>query len=355
MSDLGEKTEQPTTKRLLDARERGQVARSLDLAAAVVLTGALVLLIALGEPLLRTLTHITRHNLQPSVLGQGILPESVGGDLMLTIGTCAAVLVPIMVLMFFIAYISGLMQVGFLLTLKPLEPKLERLNIVQGVGRLFSKRSLVKGGLDVGKLLVIAIVVSLVIRARMDELVGLSALSLGAGVAVSLRLVAEMAIWCLAVLFTLGILDWLYQKWQRTEDLKMTRQEVKDERKTTDGDAQMKSRRMQMARTIAMQRLGNDVPEADVIVTNPTHYSVALKYDSESMVAPRVVAKGADYLALRIRQIATTNGIPIVERPPLARALYAQVDVGQEIHSEHYEAVAEVLAFVYRLDRRAAS
>ncbi len=355
MPDLGEKTEQPTARRLSEARERGQVARSMDLAAAVVLTGAFVMVFLLGPSLFEVFAREMLEGLGADGLGRGIFVESVGHDALSMAIHIGLAVIPIMALMWLIAYISGLMQVGFLLTLRPLEPKLERLNVVQGVGRLFSKRSLVKGGLDLGKLLIIGSVVAVIVRLRMSDLIGLSALPIGAGIAVALQLITELAIWCLLVLAILGIMDWLFQKWQRTQDLRMTKQEVKDERKSTEGDMQMKARRMQLARTIAMQRLGRDVPTADVIVANPTHFSVALKYDAESMGAPKVVAKGADYLALRIRQIATANSIPIVERPPLARALYAQVEVGREVNPEHYEAVAEVLAYVYRLDQKAAS
>jgi len=151
------------------------------------------------------------------------------------------------------------------------------------------------------------------------------------------------------------VVDLLYQRWQHTEDLKMTKQQVKDERRSSEGDPEVKSRRFQMAREIIRQRLGAAVPEADVVVTNPTHFAAALKYDSDEMAAPRLVAKGADHLAMQIRLIAVAHGVPIVERPPLARALYRNVEVGQEVPSDLYEAVAEVLAYVYRLEGRAAS
>ena len=164
-----------------------------------------------------------------------------------------------------------------------------------------------------------------------------------------------VALTVLAILILLAILDFLYQKWQTTQDLKMTKHEVKDERKSMEGNPEVRAKRMKMARQMAMQRLGRDVPDADVVVTNPTHVSVALKYDSEMMAAPRVVAKGADFVALRIRQIAATHGVPIVERPPLARALYARCEVGDEIPERDYEAVAEILAYVYRVSGEAVS
>jgi flagellar biosynthetic protein FlhB len=148
----------------------------------------------------------------------------------------------------------------------------------------------------------------------------------------------------------IGVADYMYQRWQYTQDLKMTRHEVTDERKSMEGDPEIKARRFRMARQMALQRVNQAVPKADVIVTNPTHFSVALRYDAETMAAPRVVAKGVDFLAMRIRQIAMTHGVPIVERPPLARALYYGVEVGRDVPAEHYQAVAELLAYVYRLD-----
>ncbi|MEQ8844108.1 MAG: flagellar biosynthesis protein FlhB [Phycisphaerales bacterium] len=355
MSDLGEKTEQPTSRRLSDARERGQVAKSMDLSAAIVLSGAFVLIFVFGPVIAENMASVTRRCLGPDGVASIAAGRGVRADLLSIITAAGRSILPVFLLMFIVAYISGLVQIGFLLTAKPLEPKLDRLNVIKGIGKLFSKRSLVKAMLDLGKFAIIGGVAYLVVHARISELSSLSGLSVGGALAIALRLLVELAIWCLAVLITLGVIDWSYQKWQRTEDLKMTKQEVQDERKSTDGDPQQKGRRMQLARTIAMQRISRDVPEADVVVTNPTHYAVALKYDGDSMNAPRVVAKGADYLALRIRQIAAGAGVAVVERPPLARALYAEVAVGQEVSAEHYEAVAEVLAYVYRLDQRAAS
>ncbi len=158
----------------------------------------------------------------------------------------------------------------------------------------------------------------------------------------------------LALLLTIGLIDFFYQKWQHGQDLKMTKHEVKDERRSMEGDPKLKSKRFQMAREIALQRINSAVPKADVIITNPTHYSVAIRYDAATMKAPKVVAKGVDYLAMRIREVGRTHSIPIVERPPLARGLYASVEVGQEVSPEFYQAIAEILAFVYRLETQAA-
>jgi flagellar biosynthetic protein FlhB len=163
-----------------------------------------------------------------------------------------------------------------------------------------------------------------------------------------------LALRILAVLLVLALIDFSYQRWKHSEDMKMTKQQVKDEMKQTEGDPEVKRRRMRMQQQIAMQRISSAVPQADVIVTNPEHISIAIQYDADRMHAPKVVAKGADFIAIRIRQIATRHGVPIVERKPLARALYRDVGVGQEIPPDFYSAVAEVLAYVYRLSGRQA-
>lgn len=355
--DLGEKTEQPTDRRRGEARERGQVGKSADLSAAIVLAGATAVTFYLGVPALEGLGRIVRYCLSaesiafPAAGGIG----SITSDAALLAWEAARITAPIMVLMVLVAYLSGYVQVGFLFSLKAIRPNLSRLNVFGGFGRLFSRRALVKGGIDLLKLCVVGAVMVAAIRSEYDELVALAALPLGAALFEAAHMVLHLALWTLAILIILAIIDWQYQRWQLNQDLRMTKHEVKDERRSSEGDPEVKARRLRLARQIAMQRLQHDVPKADVVVTNPTHYSVALKYDAEKMNAPRVIAKGADYLALKIRYIAAAHGVPIVERPPLARALYHHVKVGREISAEHYEAVAEVLAYVYRLEGRAAA
>ncbi len=168
------------------------------------------------------------------------------------------------------------------------------------------------------------------------------------------EVVFEVALRMALVLLVLGLIDYAYQRWRLEQSLRMTRQEVRDELKRMEGDPLIKQRRRQLQQQLAVQRINLDVPKADVVVTNPTEYAVALRYDEVTMQAPRVLAKGRDYLALRIRQVAEQHGVPIVQRPPLARALYATVEVGQEIPPQFYRAVAEVLAYVYRITGKAA-
>lgn len=353
--DMGEKTEKPTGKRLSDAREKGQIGKSQDLSAAIIMSGVLVVLLVFAQSTLVRMLILTGENLAPQTVASSLLVGDLVGDLIRTGYQFAMVVLPFMLVMVFVAWLAQFLQIGWLLTVKPLEPKLEKINPLKGLKRLFSKRSVIKGGLDLLKFALVGGIAVLATSFEKANIASLPSLSVIQASLVAAEIIMRIAIWAVLMLIILGIADYAYQKWQQTQDLKMTKHEVKDERKSMEGDMEQKAKRLRMGREIAMQRLQMDVPKADVIVTNPTHFAVALKYDKESMDAPRVIAKGADFMAMRIRQIATTAGVPIVERPPLARALYHNVPVGHQIHSEHFEAVAEVLAYVYRLDGRMAS
>lgn len=353
--DLGEKTEQPTDRKRSEARSKGQLAKSTDLSSAIVMLGVVTLVIAFAPGALRKLYHIVRYALSEQCLGLVTDDPGFMRDTRLILTEAVFIIVPAMLIMVAVGYAGSVVQVGFLLTGKPIQPDIGRLNIVKGFSRLFSKRSLVKGAMDVSKLSVLGLVAYLVVQPDKGKIAALASLSIEHGILVAAMILLKVALWSLLVLIILGVIDFSYQKWQTTQDLKMTRQEVKDERRSTDGDPETKGRRMRMAREIAAQRLQLDVPKADVIVTNPTHFSVAIQYDADRMRAPKVIAKGADHMAFKIRYIASAHGVPIVERPPLARSLYAMIPVGGEIHTAHYEAVAEVLAYVYRMEGKLAS
>jgi flagellar biosynthetic protein FlhB len=353
--DLGERTEEPTPKRREEARQRGQLARSADLTAAIIMIGAAAMLVFFGGELLTGMARVIRFSLSSGVLDSDLTAGSLPRDLIILAAETARLVLPVMLIMFIVAAIAQITQVGALFTLKPLAPNFKKFNVIKGFGKLFSRKSLVKGCIDVMKLTLVAGVTIMVAQGEMSKVAALTALALPDAVMVIVWILLRVAVWVLLILLILGIIDLIFQRWQTNQDLRMTRQEVRDERKASEGDADVKARRLRIARQIALQRIRSDVPKADVIVTNPTHYSVALRYDPATMNAPRIVAKGADYLALRIRQVAAMHGVPIVERAPLARALYHQVEVGREVSLEHYEAVAEVLAYVYRLEGRIAS
>ncbi len=350
--DMGERTEEPTPRKRSEARNEGRVVKSKDLSGAAELIGAALLLTLMGAWVWDSMGAIMRGALDPA--------EALGLDPMVGVAidagerllrTAGPVLLGILV----VGVLAQFLQVGFLFTTKPLEPKLDRLDPIKGFINTFGTQGLVKTGVGGAKLVLIALAGGLIMAKDAELLAGLPALGVREALMAVGGLALELIIWILVIMLLIGAADWMYQRWNHTKQLRMTKQEVEDERKSSDGDPQVKGRRHRMMREIAAHRTRQSVPTADVIVTNPTHFSVAIKYDATLMKAPRVVAKGADHMALQIRQIASSHGVPILERPPLARALYYAVEVGHEVPPAQYEAVAEVLAYVYRLKGKAAA
>jgi len=353
--DIGDKTEAPTGKRLSDARGEGRVARSHDLASALDLLGGLIMLLIFGASITRACALVLRDSLTmgTSSLVGALSLESAWEGVRTPLINLAIALAPLFLFMVAIATLAHAGQFGLLWNMGSLQPKFERLNPVAGLSKLCNRRNAVKSLINFGKLIVVGSVAWLYASSCAHQVVALPVLTAAAAWSIIMQLVAELAAWLIAVLIVLGVTDFLFQRWQHTQDLKMTKHDVKDERRSMEGDPQIKGRRLKMARELVRQRIGSSVPQADVILTNPTHFSVAIKYDQEKMNAPRVIAKGADELAMSIRIIARAHGIPLIQRPPLARALYRHVQVGDEIQPQFYEAVAEVLAYVYRIEASA--
>lgn len=352
--ELGEKTELPTGRKLSRARNEGNIAKSADLSAAIDLSGAFLALVILGPGLVAAMAAMLRSLLDSrgfttpdSLEGVGILLRFAG-----TRGVQAVI--PFLGALFIVSLAAQFFQVGWLWTYKPLQPKLGRLNPLNGAKRLLGKANMAKLGVNSVKLAVVGSVAVGVSWGNIRALAMLPALDAVPAMAVAGNILFSMLVWVLAILLVIGIIDYSFQRWNRIQKLKMTKQEVKDEIKSMEGDLQTKARRLSTARNMLYQRMAEGVKSADVVVTNPTHFAVALKYDPSKMHAPKVVAKGADYMALRIRQLAREAGVPIVEKPPLARALYRTTEVGRSISPEFYQAVAELLAYVYRLKGRAA-
>ncbi|MBL4590421.1 MAG: flagellar biosynthesis protein FlhB [Phycisphaerales bacterium] len=352
MDDLGEKTEAPTAKKRSSARQKGQVPKSQDLSGIMSMLGMLIVMIVFGGYIFEMFARVMRRTLSGDISSSLVSTDTIWEGSKYAVIEMAYELLPIMGVSFVLVYIVQFLQVGWLIAPEQIRPKFSKLSPIAGIKRTYGKRGLIKTILNTIKLVILVVVASLVIRSHLDDIMVLPKLAPMIAVEAILRLVITLSFILIALLLLLALFDFIYQRWQHTEELKMTKQEVKDERKTMEGDPLIKGRRMQLARQIVMQQIGNAVPDADVIVTNPTHFSVAIKYDTETMNAPRVVAKGADLIAMRIRQIARENDVPIVERPPLARAMYWGIEVGQEISTEHYEAVAELLAYVYKIDGR---
>lgn len=347
-----EKTEPPTPRRREDARQQGNVARSTDLSAAITLLSGMVLLYLMG---LRLLGGLTRH--LKAVLGSEHSSNLTRIDDLVAVASHSGELViwtaaPFMLLMIVVALLTSVGQVGFLLTAKPLTPSLSKLSVLRGAKNLVNARAGVRLLMSLLKVGLIATVAIIAVIRDLPRIMQIAQFEAPAAFAAASELVFGLGLKLSALLIVIALLDFAFQKWQHTRDLKMSKQEVKEEMKRMDGDPLIRQRRTRVARQLALQRIAQAVPRADVVVTNPTHYAVALKYDAKTMHAPKVVAKGADYLATRIRMLATTHGVPIVERKPLAQALYRSVEVGQEVSPDQYAAVAEILAYVYRLANR---
>ncbi len=350
--DMGEKTEEPTPRKRNEARSEGNIPKSLDLNAGIILFGGIILLGVFGGQMLRAMSSMVRSMLSLEAGSSVTRTDDLSQAWALGMNFAYEIVTPVVIGLVVIALLNGYFQVGVLFTLKPLQPSLSKISPIKGLARMFSLRSVMRLVMSLGKVGMVMAVATVVIYFDMPKIVSLMNLSAGQVLIAAADIVWWLAVKIAVVLLLLGILDYMYQKWQHEQDLKMTKFEVKQEMKQMDGDPLVKQRRAKVARQLALQRLQQHVPQADVVVTNPTHYAVALKYDGKTMSAPRMVAKGADYMAMRIRQIAVGVGIPIVERPPLARALYREVEPGQEIPADYYAAVAEILAYVYRLNGR---
>ena len=348
--DAGEKTEQPTPRRRQEAREEGQVPRSTDLTSAVALLAALVLLNIFGHGMIQRMLQLIRDMVGFNSISDGSFRVWVARSGYMA----AAMLLPFLLTLLVLTAAGAMAQTGLLMTPKKLIPKLENISLTKGVKRLFSFDSITRTGLGVFKMSLIGLVAYQTIVARIQPVLGLGTVEPGGILSMAGDILFTLMLRMALILLILGLVDYFYQRHKIEKQLRMDKQEIKDELKRMEGDPLLKMRRRQAQAKLTMQRLQNDVPKADVIVTNPTEYSVALKYDEQTMKAPRMIAKGRDLLALRIRRIAREHAIPIVQRPPLARGLYAGCEVGDEIPAVYYRAVAEVLAYVYQLSGRVA-
>ncbi|MDW8107096.1 MAG: flagellar biosynthesis protein FlhB [Armatimonadota bacterium] len=337
-----ERTEQATPRRRQEARRKGQVARSIEVnGAAIFLALVLTLPVVMrwgGERLLAAFQH--------QVMQAGMLRASDA-----VVMSALALLAPLMAVALLTAFVTNAMQVGLYFTAQPLQPDLNRINPVRGFQRLFSQRALVELVKALLKFALIAWVAWRTLQAEMDSLLSAALLPLPHAFSPVADALYQVGLRVGMLWLVLAILDYLYQRWDFEKSIRMSRYELKEEFKQYEGDPQLRARIRRRMQEIVRRRAIRDVRRADVVVTNPVTYAVALRYDRTTMNAPRVVAKGRGWLAQRIREEALKWHVPIVPNPPLARSLYAQVEVGEEIPSTLYQAVAEVLAYVYRLRR----
>lgn len=350
----GEKTEPATQKKLEDARKEGKVAKSKDLTQGIDLLVLFLLLkvfIAYMGERFMSLFHSTLGRMAEfmSVNQKDLSMQAISTVLNNAILELFLIIWPFLVFGFVITFIVTVYQVGWKVTGKPLEPKLSKFNPINGFKRIFSKDSLFELLKSIVKVGVIAYVAYSNIVDEADNLFILYEIELNQAIALVGNIIIEFGIEISIIFIIIGLVDYMYQKWRFGEDMKMTKQEVKDEYKNTEGDPQIKGRIRQKMREASQRRMMQDVPKADVVITNPTHFAVAIKYDAEVSKAPIVIAKGEDYLAQKIKEVARENNVEIVENKPLARMLYHNVEIGAEIPPELYQAVAEVLAMVYHM------
>ncbi|MBB6443859.1 flagellar biosynthesis protein FlhB [Bacillus benzoevorans] len=343
----GEKTEKATPKKRQDSRKKGQVAKSQDVTVAIGLFAVFLFLLSAGSYLKKSILSILQHSFQEYMLME--LTEANVQRIFFEIMKEMAMLVgPIMLVGLIAGVAANYFQVGFLFAPESIQMKLEKIDPIKGFKRIFSLRSVVEFLKSILKLSIVGVITFLVLWSRMDEILILSQKTIGAALATLADLTLQMGLFAAGALLFLSLLDYLYQKYDFEKNIRMSKQDLKDEFKNSEGDPLIKSKIKQKQREMAMRRMMQEVPNADVIITNPTHYAIALKYDEKKLDAPFVVAKGVDYVAQKIKYIAKENQVIMVENRPLARALYSQAEIGATIPEEFFKAVAEILAYVYR-------
>lgn len=348
-----EKTEKPTPKKLSDARKKGQVFKSREMNSVVVLAALFATFKIYSKDAIDILKTFTRTILENFVLEPNALTQSDIRKLILTtMMVFARVVVPFLAVAFIVGLIVNYAQVGFLFTFEPLKPKLNRINPLEGIKRILSIKSVVELVKSNLKIFLVGYIAFNYARGKVSELHKLYDMDIANGAMFIGSITMGMVIRTVGTLLILAILDYAYQKWEYHKNLKMTKQEIKEEHKQVDGDPKIKAKIKEKQRQIAMSRMMQDVPKADVIITNPTHFAVAIKYDKSVCEAPYVLAKGQDLVAQKIKEIAKENSVPMVENRPLARGLFKAADIGQVIPEDLYYAVAEVLAYVYSLKQQ---
>ncbi len=349
----GEKTEEATGKRLSDTRKKGQVAKSQELAHSFELLALFIMLRLFGSLSRDRLLGVINWDYGTNI--NEVVASSRSGLTVLTasqvfnqgLTTVILAVLPFFIGGFIVAFFGNALQFKFKITTEPLKPKLSKFNPINGFKRMFSKQQLFNLLLSIVKIAVIFIIAYSFLVGRLNELFILYELDMRQAVALVVDMVIDLGIRISIVYILIGFADFAFQKWKFKQDVKMTKQEVKDEYKDQEGDPAVKGKQKQKMREASMRRMMNAVPTADVVITNPTHIAVAIKYDSKVAPAPILVAKGEEYLAAKIKDTAKEAGVTIVENKPLARAIYTTVDIDQEIPPELYQAVAEILAMIY--------
>ena len=350
----GEKTEVPTSKKLNDARKEGQVAKSKEIITALMLLALFVVIKFyignLGQQMIECFSEF--YDLFGKIISNseyGMRMVDATGVVSLGLTTVLNMIVPFIALAVVIAILGNALQQKWMVTTKPLQPKLSKISPISGLKRMFNVKQLFEVGKSVAMIAVMSYVIYTTVKDKLGVLYTFYNISLYEALEIVGDIIVDLGIKISAVFLVIGFVDLIYQRHKFKEDMKMTKQEVKDEFKNTEGDPQVKGQIRRRMQQVSRRRMMEALPQADVVITNPTHFAVALKYEANKGQAPVVIAKGADYLAFDIKAKAKEYGIEIVENKPLARILYNNVEIGAQIPPELYQAVAEVLAFVYSL------
>lgn len=347
-TDDSQKTEEPSARKLEEAHKRGQTIYSREITNWVGIFTSTLLILMAGPGIMSDMTDA----MKSFIANAAQMPTDPIGLQRLVLGLFmdvgSTLILPAIILMF-MGIMSGFVQTGPLLTTEPIKPSLSKISIIAGIGRLFSKRSLVEFAKGIFKLLVVSLAAYMALEPYFDGIEHF----VGADIRQSMfdleALFLKMMIAILIVLFFLAIMDYAFQRHDFMQKMRMSKQELKDEYKQTEGDPHVKARLRSLREQKARQRMMQAVPTADVVITNPTHYAVALKYDAKDMAAPQMVAKGADEIAQKIKEVAKEHKIPVIENAPLARALFDSMEIEQSIPTEHWKAVAEVITYVFKL------
>ncbi|HCS07614.1 MULTISPECIES: flagellar biosynthesis protein FlhB [Pseudomonas] len=348
-----DKTEDPTEKRKKDSREKGEIARSKELNTLAIMLAGSIGLIIFGGALAQDMMEIMRYNF--SISREALLnPDSMGAFLLHSGKIALIALQPVLITLLIAALIGPIALGGWLFAAGSLAPKFSRMNPAAGLKRMFSAKALVELLKALAKFFIILIVALMVLQADIDDLQRIAHEPLESAVIHSLQVVAWSALWMACGLILIAAVDVPVQLWESHKKLLMTKQEVRDEHKDQEGRPEVKQRIRQTQRDMSQRRMMSAIPDADVIITNPTHFAVALKYDPEKGAAPMLLAKGSDFLALKIREIGAKHDILLLESPALARSIYYSTELDQEIPAGLYLAVAQVLAYVYQIRQHQA-
>jgi len=343
-----EKTEQPTPRKRQELKEKGEVAKSKELPSVAVLLAALISLSLFGSFMYNHIQIIMKGAFSLPSIHNFNIPEFLKFAQNI-IGRLIILLSPLFAAIFITAILSNIMQVGFILSGESIIPKLSKIDPIKGFGRLFSKQAFMEFIKSLLKLSIVGGIAFLTVKDEMNNFVLLGDMELNSIFVYILKIFFKIFIRCSLAMIILVVIDYAFQRWEFEKRIRMTKQEVKDDFKKSEGDPLIKSRIKSIQMEMARQRMMQAVPEADVVITNPTHLAVALKYDSSTMNAPKLIAKGSRKIAEKIKDVASKHRIPILENKELARNLYSLVEVGQEIPPELYQTVAELLAYIYRL------